>query len=845
MSALFQTMEAFCRQPQGKDRREIFLGLLLDRGDRLAAKLAAEGAPLWRWSGGVPFDETRWRETLSVGWQKRGSFPTLYKEPGVYDKREVVACLLLAAGITLSEADAMLDELSVRDQSYEVRRLYPLHFKEGFFRLVLAWNERHPDKFSFPQAVAAYQDYETALMEELRQKWRVLEKQIARQPGVSEDFRLAKRCHGSALELWGQAEDWAHPLRLSEQDELQRLIVLMAHEERALEEAENGTDGDIFKRNKNTRPAAQRGTRLCQDIIECCAKEEDWTAAASRFLRESLPAMGEAYWRAVSWAMKTYGESGGRGVSASPYVRQRTRSVRNAGAKTFRAVSVFSQDPARPSLSFSLDAAQVKELVRSGSANTVLIAELLRPVRRDGEDLFGQPDSDVPQTLLSLFLSGYQRWLEGKTGIQRQGERRVPMPFYEFKRRTVLKYALACGCRSRAKLYGCMEFAGYGGLSDGDPAERLVQEVLYFYETQAASVSPIPLLMDMQMYLLYFSAQRYLNKFGSVVDEEAVRRQVRALRKGLLYEPDLPELSTKGGELKKQDRVEAFLTLCFLAMLALEHISQQTAPFLKGGPALAEAVLAQWETGGEFWRDVPEGSLLFMDNPQDSAVRYVRYRSGDLVWKTGFSKPAAAPEAPFLSALFKLAAQQLALLTGPEMSASSTAKTLYESWFLIFSILVGSYGQGALDMLPEALAFLDTMQDRTVLWTFLGGARNFSVRFYEQNASLNHFTTKHFDVDRTQGSRWLRYLHDMREKLPVWEEILSDARTIHRCAQYFRERDLLPPQQLEAELERFREKLREICEILAQMEANLGATVEERNLRKKLAYFHRQLKIFL
>ena len=131
--------------------------------------------------------------------------------------------------------------------------------------------------------------------------------------------------------------------------------------------------------------------------------------------------MGEAYWRAVSWAMKTYGESGGRGVSASPYVRQRTRSVRNAGAKTFRAVSVFSQDPARPSLSFSLDAAQVKELVRSGSANTVLIAELLRPVRRDGEDLFGQPDSDVPQTLLSLFLSGYQRWLEGKTGIQRQG----------------------------------------------------------------------------------------------------------------------------------------------------------------------------------------------------------------------------------------------------------------------------------------------------------------------------------------------------------------------------------------------------------------------------------------
>lgn len=847
MSELFRVMEKFCRRPQGTGKNSRFYDLLSSRGHEcLSEKLAAEGWPLWRYSGGVPFDETAWSKTLSSGWKKKGSFPTLYRESSVYDRREVVICFLLTCGVTLSEADALLDELSVRNQSYEVRRLYPLHFKEGFFRLVIAWNERHTNKFSFPQAVAAYQDYEVTLMEELWQEWNVLRGRyptVLRQDDNSEDIHFAGCCHKLSAELWERAEFWTHPFGLAEQDELQRLIVLMAHEKRALDEVVKRTDAGVLERNKNTKPAAQRGTRLCQSIIDRCAKKACWGDAVGSFLREAVPAMGEAYWRAISWVMKLYGESGGRGGFELPYVRERIHSIRNKRAKTAQAVSIFSQDPEQSSLSFSLDIAKVKELVRSGSANTVRIAELLRPALRNSEEVFGQTDSDVSQTLLSLLLNSYQHWLEGKTSMQSQGEQRFPMPFYDFKRETVLKYALACGRTNRVELNRCMEFAGYKALDLNNPTERLVDEALRLYEempyVKQKRISPISLLMDMQMYLLYFSARDYWREQGGVVDEVAIKKRVRTLRKGLLYEPDIPELSEKRGVSSRQDCVENLLAFCFLAMLALEYVSMQS----KGSPTAAEAVLTQWEIGGEYWRDVSAGFLLFMDNPQNAGVAYVTDRIGDPVWSAGFVKGGDEPDTEYLSSLFQLAGRYLVLFMKKQSGNSSILKIIYESWFLILSMLVGFYGLKPIMAIPAVVQFLTILQDSAVLWTFLGGSRNFSIAYYERRFHLNHFAKKHVAADHTQESRWLKYLHDMKEDIPIWEDLLSDANIIHCCFRYIQDNHLFPPRELEVEYARFQSKTGKVVKILEQLETDLAdrTSEEDRRLRKKLASIKRQL----
>lgn len=850
MSALLHFMRDFCRRPADGGKCDIFRTILCRQSrSQLSARLAVEGTPLWRYSGGVPFDETAWGETLAVGWEKKGSFPSLYHESGIYDKREVVICFLLASDMALAEADAMLDELSIRNQSYEVRRLYPLHFKEGFFRLVIAWNERHTVKLSFRQAVAAYQNYEAGLIGNLRQAWNVLKERyliVSRYGGSMDDFRFAEYCHKLNMELWKRADCWGCPLHLAEQDELQRLIVLMAHEERALYEAANKSNTELLKRNRNTRPVSQRGTRLCQSVIDRCAKKEDWADASDTFLREAVSTMGEAYWRAMSWVMKAYGESGGRGGFHSPYVRERIYSVRNKEAKTAQAAPIFSQNPEQSSLSFSLDISRIKELIKNGSSNTVQIAELLHPIPRNSEEVFGQPDSDVPQTLLSLFLSSYQRWLEGKTNIQRQGERRTPMPFYDFKRETVLKYALACGCRSRIELNRCMEFAGYHALVPNNPVECLVQEALCLYEKMSYAekkrISPISLLMDMQMYLLYFSVRDYWKEQGGIVDETAIRKRVRMLRKSLFYEPDIPELSTKGGPISKQSQIENFLTLCFLAMLALEYISQQRHP-LDGRSSAAETVLAQWETGGEYWRDISAGFLLFMNLPSEAGTAYMIDRSNDPTWAGNSAKPKAAANVEYLSKLFQIAFQHMDSLENLRNSNSPIAKIVYESWFLILAMLSGSYGLEAIKAITAVTQFQKLLQDSAVLWTFWGGVRNFSITYYERRFYLNHFAKKHITADDAQKGRWLKYLHDMKEDIPIWEDILSDAKVIYHCFQYIQNDHLLPPRKLEAEYERFQSKNSEIYEILEQLEAVLAGGVgeEEQRLKKRLTFIKRQL----
>ena len=77
-----------------------------------------------------------WEHILEKEWENNGHFPTLYKVGKIYDKREVVICFVMSMEWGIKEADAFLEKVSINEQNYNNRILYPLHFKEGFFRMI-------------------------------------------------------------------------------------------------------------------------------------------------------------------------------------------------------------------------------------------------------------------------------------------------------------------------------------------------------------------------------------------------------------------------------------------------------------------------------------------------------------------------------------------------------------------------------------------------------------------------------------------------------------------------------------------------------------------------------------
>ncbi len=561
------------------EEQSIVQHIFLDESkvQKLAEDLSREVKLLWRYAkDAVPFVAEQWKVTLK-SWVHKGSFPVLYKEKCPYDKREVVFALQLIMGCRQSQESELVNLLSAGDVSYDGRALYPLHFKEGFLKLVLVWNQQNTDTISFEQAINAYEKYEITVLEKCRRKWQDLQDIYGQITKVENDISVYAQItyyYQLCEALWRKVADWPVPLGLLQQDELQRLIVLQAHLERYLEKYPKNCQAEIVDRNRHTRKDTARGTKYCEALLQRCCKKENWNDAVNLYVEEALPAIGEACWRSVSKWMKAYSTSGKYAKEYDNYLSLPVRSVRNKGVKQYKKVPVFPEDtPADVRyMSFAVDAEEIRKSIMEQSANTSMIAQLLQPQLRTENILFAKQSSDVPQAVLSLFLRSYFLWCEGKTGMKSQGIDRVPLPFYDYKRDMVIRFALACGCTSLEELEEYLEFTGNARLNLQNPAERLVSGALEWYGSLAynekQSTSPVEVILTMQHYYLYHLASICYKKYGVEVKDTVISRFAHRYQMACIYEPEIQELSVKnsGGENAiggKHENMKRYVSLWF------------------------------------------------------------------------------------------------------------------------------------------------------------------------------------------------------------------------------------------------------------------------------------------
>lgn len=821
--------------------------------EKLAEALAAEAKPLWRYAGNAaPFDKEQWGKTIKDAWLKKGSFPVLYKEKCVYDKREVAACILLITGCDPSQEEELISLLSAGDISYDGRPLYQLHYKEGFFRLVCLWNRLTAQHISFEEAISSYEKYEAAVVEKMKDKWQELQRafgHVAVEERNNAEYRQTAFYYSKCEEFWQEAEKWSLPLQLMQQDQLQRLIVLMAHMERTVPGVAHGEQTGIATRNRLTRKDAVRGTKYCEDLQGRCCRKEKWEDAVSMYVEEALPAMGEACWRSVSKLMRAYSECGTYAQGYSPYVASPVRSARNKDVKQYGKVPVFCEDtPIDVNyMSFAVDAEEIRSRIMEQSANTAMIAQLMQPQYRKAGVVFTRQPSSVQQSALSLFLRSYYLWCEGKTKMISQGVERIPLPFYDFKQDMVIRYALACGCPSCEEMGNYLEFTGNAKLNQENAAEKLVSDALEWYAAlpygQKKDTSPIEVVLIMQRYFLYHLAAHCQSKHGFTADGNIVRRYVRKYQHTCLYGPGIPELSAKDHDAGKQECLEAYHSAWFLLMLLLRYVSVGVGSQEKG-ISLAEDVMQRiFETKEPLEAEYPNGFLLFISEPSEAADEYLEYLADSCQWKENYHRSDRIGRKD-ISQLLQMLSGHLTILSKVKGSNSSELELLYETGFYVMAVTkefcdVTEDG----DYLYEYRQVLQELQNAAVLWTFAGGCKNFSLPYYEQHYGLNHYKKSHEGADYSEGKRWLRYAHDLREDQQVWHEILSDLETIKKCRAYMEQNSLLEKEEIQAMQMPLERHAAECREVLGDIICHLQGKDGEENLIRQLNYIYHQIRV--
>ena len=819
--------------------------------EKLSADLASEAKLLWRYEEtATPFDKEQWRTTIKDSWLKKGSFPVLHKEKCVYDKREVVACILLVMGVDSEREEELISILSAGDVSYDGRPLYQLHYKESFFGLICQWNRQASQRISFDKAIMFYEKYEAAVLEKLKCMWLELQLkfEILSEEPDNARYRQAAYYHAACSALWQKAEEWSLPLKLIQQDELQRLIVLMAHMERSTEELECGKKAGIATRNRLTRRDAVRGTKFCKILQDRCCRKEKWEDAISLYIEESLPAIGEACWRAVSKLMKAYSECGRYADDYSAYVASSVRSTRNKETKQYGKVPVFYEDtPIDVNyMSFAVDAEELRRRIMEESANTTMIARLLNPEYRKNGAMFTRQASSVQQSALSLFSRNYYLWCEGKTKMISQGVERIPLPFYDYKRDMVLKYALACGCSSCDEMEGYLEFTGNAKLNRNKPEEKLVSDALEWYAAlsyeQKKDTSPIEVILVMQRYYLYHMAALCQSKYGFTVDNNIVRRYVRKYHRICLYEPVIPEFSAKN-DVGKQECMEKYHSVWFLLMYLLKSVSGNVRSQEKG-KSLAEDIMQRiFEVREPFEEEYPNGFLMYINEPTEVTDEYMEYLADSCQWKERFQKTGAIIRKD-IRMILQILSEYLPILSKVKESNSSELEFLYETMFYVLTV-VKEFGDVTEDgdYIDEYGQILDTLHNAVVLWTFAGGCKNFSLSYYEQYYGLNHYAKKHDSTDYSEGNRWLRYIHDVKEDQQVWYEIVSDLDTIKKCRAYIEQNSLLEKEEIRTSQMPLERHLAECREALGDMISYLQKKEGDENLIRQLSYIYRRIKV--
>ena len=823
----------------------------------LAEELAWETQSLWRYArNAAPFAAEQWMATLK-SWIHKGSFPVLYKEKCPYDKREVVFALQLVMGCREAQESEVITFLSAGNVSYDGRVLYPLHFKEGFFKLVLKWNQKNADTISFERSINTYEKYEITVLEKCRRKWQDLQDtygQITRVENDTSVYAQTTYYYQLCESLWKEAADWSVPLGLLQQDELQRLIVLQAHLQRHLEEYQKHSQAEIVERNRYTRKDSARGTKYCEALLQRCCKKNAWEEAVDLYVEEALPAIGEACWRSVSKWMKSYSASGKFAKEYDKYLSLPVRSVRNKAVKQYKKVPVFSADIQADVryMSFAVDVEEIRKSIMEQSANTSMIAQLLHPQLRAENILFAKQPSDVPQAVLSLFLRSYFLWCEGKTGMKSQGIDRMPLPFYDYKRDMVIRFALACGCASGEELGEYLEFTGNAGLNLQNPAERLVAGALEWYAAlsydEKQSTSPVEVILTMQCYYLYHLASVCQKKYGFTVDENVIVRYVRKYQLACIYEPKVAEFSVKNSDQAnliggKQQNLQRYASLWFAVMLLLRCISRQVHS-LEKGLSLAKDILQRiWEEKEPFEEEYFSGYLMYVNEPEDAAEEYLEYLSDSCQW-SGLFPNVDKIDTEDIMVLLQLLSKHLPILDIARESNSMELKLLYEVMFYVLAA-VREFVEVSEDAELEAAygICLNRLQDAVILWTFAGGCRNFALSYYEQRFGLNHYGKSHDEADNTQGNRWLRYLHELKQDQEIWYEIVSDLGTINKSRNYIAKRRLLDEAEIAKLQEPLTKRVEECRETLVHIMTHLETHDCEDNLVKQLRYIYQHVSV--
>ena len=847
----------------------------------------------------------KWRYIVEKSWKAGGHFPVLYKVNQPYDKREVVIAFLMAAELNLENADRFLEDISVNEQNYENRKLYPLHFKEGFFRLVIRWNEKHEEKITFEEAVRYYEAYEVKIgliikkqAEQILEKQKELPEESCVEEEKLEVYRNL-RYYAELLEpLWNEWKQWQCPYTFRQQDVLQRMLVLCAFAGRAECEYEKGEkervrdreciqsredmrnregmqnrEGvrngtcvqnkksaqnrnntaiwNIRKRNAVTRGVRERGTRLCMSVTERCSGMTDFNEAIEYFVQNAAPAMGEAFWRSFSYIMKNYAESGGNQYANSPLTEKKVFSKRNLYTKKIKKIHLFHEKKSQKEIfSFALRPRAVSEYIQKASANTVLLAELFIPARRDSGTIFGTQKAVSNYSLFSEFRCCYTDWLEGKIGQRVNGELREPMPYYRFKRELVIKYALACGCTSEKEMEEYLEFTGNTKLNVSVPSERLVLYAMEYCRKYGGRKQVIGAICNMQKLLVYYEAESCVKEFG-----KEIRKRVHRLSKAFLYDPAVEAFGKKNLTFGKQEMLERYYMqnlLCDMVLKIWEMQSPDEISVMR--PELVVDILLLTEGQIEIKTDSFLEKMKNRNWLEGFEEEYIEEllemyfedeTNEENTWKNVTGKTVAEKneiievnEKGKYRELMKIILTSLksTMLSLDQIyyDNSMELNQLYEKLFFVLAIIERYVKE---DFTREEVAICKDLKgwlrDACIAWTFYGGCENFAVSWYEQKYRLNHYDHRKESNEKSGETvpgkhRW-RIRGNQTIVMKMWEELTEDAALIQNCYRYLKK--YMPHLIGEKEYAAYLEKLnmaekecRIVCELV---EENYSIDLEE------------------
>lgn len=474
-------LQVYRRHETGNEGRETWENAVCWAAEKLSDDSSRNALLLWeghedkKEREGSFFTRTMWEQTLSL-WCSEDSFPYLSERACSIGRRDIVLYVMMVLGFTVEESTELLEEFSRRKDRDEYRCLYYLDLKEAVFLFFMKWNEAHQDaQVPYAEVCRYFEQYGRKLLKWLETEVRQIDSEAC------EDIRagseLAKEFRDHYKRLWerlfsdGGKHAFLSPVSREylEQmnvfdgetlEDMKRLLAVLSSAGRHMGYRSAAQKGrglrELRRRNDLTR--ANRGTRAAADRINwlSLASAGDLNSAFDLFCKEMPDFCSEAHWRRYSAIMRMYAQAG-KGDRNQGFLTERRRpSVRTENPRRYRALQLTNgtkkTEQAEERLSFSYGGEAVNRLIEAETSNSRLMTDLMLPVLKNGESVFGgkRRDSSV---VFHLLKNSYQHWISGRRG-----------PYQAYKRETILKALLAAGIDTVEKLSEGMELSGSPGL---------------------------------------------------------------------------------------------------------------------------------------------------------------------------------------------------------------------------------------------------------------------------------------------------------------------------------------------------------------------------------------------